>query len=271
MTVTWVLESNVFAEVCFDQMVAHLKARDLPHEIVRIIPFVHEIDGKKPVLANPVVAYGSIGVQKLAAREGWTPGVFTDPETFNYETYRNALGGMIVNDDAVKMRLSEAADYIFEQGHDRDYFIKPNGDTKEFAGTVLPGYEFVPWFKKMLDIGYLEETDFDIVIASPKKLGCEWRVVVVDGKISDSSIYRQYGIVKPERHIIPEVEAVVYEAHKRFVPAPVYVIDIAQVRYGDEWAYKVIEYNTFNSAGLYACDVAKIIDDITAYVERVHV
>jgi hypothetical protein len=41
------------------------------------------------------------------------------------------------------------------------------------------------------------------------------------------------------------------------------VIDIAQV--GNE--YKVIEYNTFNSAGLYACDVAKIINDINKLVD----
>jgi hypothetical protein len=76
--------------------------------------------------------------------------------------------------------------------------------------------------------------------------------------------------VKPERHIIPEVEELVMQAHAKFQPAAVYVIDIAQVTIDGEMSYKVIEYNTFNSAGLYACDVGRIIDDVNAYVERIN-
>jgi hypothetical protein len=258
---TWILETNVFAEVCFNQMVEHFKKTNIPYHTVRVIPFVHEIDGKVPQIQGPCVVYGSIGVQKLARKHGWYPGVFNDPETFTYTNYRDQLGDLFLNPDAACMKLSEVWDYVV-QGELDDFFIKPNSDNKEFAGTVLPFEDFGKWVKNMRDIGYLEENDFDVVVAEPKKLGCEWRVVVGD-EISSCSIYRQYGKVMPELHIIPEVEELVAEAHSRFVPAPAYVIDIAQV--GNE--YKVIEYNTFNSAGLYACDVAKIINDINKLVD----
>jgi hypothetical protein len=33
---------------------------------------------------------------------------------------------------------------------------------------------------------------------------------------------------------------------------------------------KVIEYNGFNSAGLYACDVGNVVDAINEYVEKEH-
>lgn len=262
MSVTWVLESNVFAEVCFDEMVAHFQANSIPYHVVRVIPFVHEIDGPVPQIEGPCVVYGSIGVQKLARKHGWTPGVFTDEVGFSEAGAVAALGDLMVNADARRMLISEVADYAFERGHDREFFIKPNTDTKQFAGTVMEGYEFVPWLAKMHNTGYLDDNDFEVVVSEPKKLGCEWRVVVVDGRIVESSLYRQYGIVKPERHIIPEVEQIVMEAHNRFVPAPAYVIDIAQVRYGDEWDCRVIEYNTLNSAGLYACRPGPIIDAI---------
>jgi hypothetical protein len=264
MTVSWVVETNVFAEVCFDQMIEHFRKNDIPYSTVRIIPFSHEIDGKKPVVVGPVVAYGSIGIQQLAKREGWEPGVFGG-DGFSETTARAALGDLFLNSDCQEMLLSEVFAYV--EKNEMDYFfIKPNTDTKEFAGTTMGFEDFAKWRNQMIDTGYLQESDFNVVVSRPKKLGCEWRVVVVDGKISESSIYRQYGIVKPERHIILEVEALVYEAHARFVPAPVYVIDVAQVKNGDDWDYKIIEYNTFNSAGLYACDVGVIIDDINAIV-----
>lgn len=260
---TWILEEDVFSEQCFGDMVAHLEARDIPYHLVRIVPFIHEIEGRVPEVTGPCVVYGSIGVQKLAGAHGWLPGVFTN-DNFNSDRYAAKLGDLFLNGDVVIMPLSQVLNYVQDWPEDKPFFIKPNGDTKEFAGTVMTPAEFGDWHRNMLNIGYLESSDFDVAISGYKKLGCEWRVVVVDGQICTSSLYRQYGIVKPERHIIPEVEAVVRAAHARFQPAPVYVIDVAQV--GDD--YKVIEYNTFNSAGFYDCDVAKIIDDVTAYVER---
>jgi hypothetical protein len=264
LPVTWIIESNVFAETSFDAMLAHLKVRGLPHHVVRVIPFVHEIDGKVPEVVNPVVVYGSIGVQKLAAANSWTPGVFTNAD-FSTEAYAKGLGDLFLNADAVAMPLSAVADWLPSWREDA-FFIKPNGDNKEFAGTVMTKAEFRDWHANMMDIGYLETDDFEVVISAPVKLGCEWRVVVVDGQIVTSSLYRQYGMVKAERHIIPDVEAVVLEAHRRFAPAPVYMADVAQV--GDD--YRIVEYNTFNSAGFYDCDVEAIIDAVTAYVERAY-
>lgn len=281
--VTWVLESNVFAEVCFDQMVAHFKAKAIPFHVVKIIPFIHEIEGPGPTIEGPVVVYGSIGIQKLTQVKNWIPGVFGDAKAFSETAAGRNLHDLYLNYGQFRYSIKTLAEKLEtilnlmgglpvakgEVPPITEFFIKPDTDTKEFAGQIIAADEFRKWYAGMLKSGYLEENDFDVVISRPKKLGCEWRVVVVDGKISECSIYRQYQMVKPERHILPEVEAVVAEAHSLYQPAPVYVIDVAQVQMADgEWVYKVIEYNTFNSAGLYACDATKIIDDINAYIER---
>lgn len=248
---TWVLESDVFSETCFDEMISHFKTCGISHHVVKIIPFIHEIQGTVPEISGPVMVYGSIGIQKMAHKHGWKPGVFPVPT--EAETQK-ALGDLYLNADAVRMNISEVSDYLTE-GHT---FIKPDTDTKEFAGQIIDAGEFITWYQGMVKSGYLDNNDFPVVLSKPKKLGCEWRVAVVDGKIVTSSIYRQYGIVKPQRHIIPEVQEAVELAISRFKPTDAYVIDIAQV--GDE--YKVIEYNSINSAGFYACDVGAIIDAI---------
>lgn len=273
----WVLETNVFAEVCFDRMVEYLTTKDVEHHFVRVIPMssaggAPRIDGKIPQIepGTPVVVYGSIGTQVLARQQGWSPGVWTDNENFNYETYRDKLGDLLLNNDMVRMKLSEVKAYLDGAGMDR-VFIKPNLDTKEFAGQVITTAAFDTWLAGMIETGYLNKnSDFDVVVSRPKELGVEWRAVVVNGKVSSCSIYRQWQSVRPERHILPEVEDLIMQAHAKFAPADVYVIDIAQeyevVNGVRDYVFKVIEYNTFNSAGLYDCDVTAIIDDINAFV-----
>lgn len=259
--VTWVVEANVFSETCFDRMIAHLKKQTIPFHVVKVVPFVHEIDGHVPEIKGPVVVYGSIGVQKLARKHGWEPGVWAAPTEL---ASRLLLGDLYLNGDLTSLAMSRVEDHILDKGLlDEDIFIKPNADTKEFAGLVMKGSEFSPWYEKMKQIGYLDKNDFEVVISSAKTIGCEWRIVVVDGKISSYSLYRQWQRVMPEHHILPEVEALVMEAHSRFSPSPVYVIDVCQVGNG----FKIIEYNTFNSAGLYECEVERIIDDVTEHVE----
>ena len=280
----WVLETKVFAEVCFDAMVAHLTASGIEHHLVRVLPMTSdggrkapEIEGKTPVIpaGAPVVVYGSVGVQALARQHGWTPGVWTDHENFNYETFRDKLGDLLLNADMHRMPLSAAGAYFAGLDPLDKRFIKPNLDTKEFAGQVITAADFDVWLAGMIDTGYLtKDSDFDVVIAAPKDLGVEWRAVVVDGKVSSCCIYRQWQRVMPELHILPEVEDLILQAHAKFAPGDVYVIDIAQeYRVIDgqrDYVFKIIEYNTFNSAGLYACDVIRIIDDINAFLERSH-
>lgn len=46
----------------------------------------------------------------------------------------------------------------------------------------------------------------------------------------------------------------------------VFVIDIAEIEAG----LKVVEYNTFNTAELYACDLAAVAEAVSTYVERTY-
>jgi hypothetical protein len=257
--VTWVLERDVFPDAAFEAMCAYLRDRDLPLRTVTIS--AGQIDGRAPRLQGAVVCYGSIGMAEVAESQGWKPGVFSDPYCFNYEAYREALGELILNPDAERSPLSQVIEHVKSRGLDA-FFIKPNDDAKAFAGTMMRADEFEAWVSRLRQIGYLDDQDFDVVVSAPRKIGREWRVVVVDGEIIEASLYKQSGQVMIERQREPAVEAMVREAHTRFKPAPVYVIDIAET----DGSLKVVEYNTFNSASLYACDAGRVIEAVSAYV-----
>lgn len=257
--VTWIIERDVFSEVCRQRMVDHFKAKDIPYHVVRIIPFIHEIEGKTPTIDDNVVVYGSIGCRNMAIKQNWFPGVWTD-DSINESALIANLGDLYLNYDAKVTAMKNVPELFTGL-----VFMKPNTDTKEFAGTIFEAEFITTWMQRQINTGYLEAniSELEVVASSVKNLGCEWRLVVVDGKISDYSCYKQYQKVMPERWIPDTALAFAETVVKQYNPLPVFVVDICETDQG----YKVVEYNTFNVAGLYECNVAKIINDINEYVD----
>lgn len=88
--------------------------------------------------------------------------------------------------------------------------------------------------------------------------------MVVDGEIAAGSMYRNYRRLWMRRGIPEEAAHTARLAIEKYRPTPVFVIDVAETDDG----FKIVEYGTFNSAGLYACDVAAVIDAINDFVEK---
>lgn len=256
--VTWVIERDVFSERCRKRMIEHFKNNNIPYHVVRIIPFIHEIEGKVPEITDNVVVYGSIGCRNMAEKQHWTPGVWSD-DSINESALMDNLGSLYLNSDAVVTEMKNVPSLFSGL-----VFMKPNTDTKEFAGTIFEADFIDRWMQRQINSGYLEAniSELEVVASSVKNIGCEWRIVVVDGKISDYSCYRQHQTIMPERWLPDTALAFAQQVIECYNPLPVYVVDICETDQG----YKVVEYNTFNVAGLYECNVEKIIDDINEYI-----
>ncbi len=255
---TWVLEKNVFSERCFDEMVAYFEKHSMPYHIVQIIPFSHEVVGETPVIEGTVVCYGSIGIQKLAKREGWTPGIWTG-DKIDEAVVQQQLGSMYLNSDACHMTLDDVWGYV--QCNELDlFFLKPDSDTKEFAGVLLEVEEFEKMYDNMTLNGL--PTDQNVVLSSPKRTGKEWRLVVVGGSVITCSLYRNNRRLDSRWDLPQNVYDFAREVIEKYDPYDVYVMDIVETDDG----LKIIEYNTFNSSGLYSCEVDKIIRAIDWFI-----
>lgn len=263
--VTWILEKDVFSERQESEMISWLKSTETAFHQVRIIPFIHEIEGEIPTVNGPAIVYGSIGSQKLAKRQNWNPGVFTGA-VINETELLKQFGDLYLNHDAQVCRFKELPEKVTSG----EVFIKPNTDTKEFAGTVLEAHRMREWIDSMMRSGYLEESflDCEVLFSKPKNIGCEWRLIIVDGKLVAHSVYKQYGILKPEIWLPKEAERFAEQIISIYSPLEVYVLDICQVEDG---SFRVIEMNTFNSAGWYRCDVSLVMNAVTEYVRKNYV
>lgn len=263
-TVTWILETDVFAHSQFDDMVSHITKRkdsglNFDLKTVRIVPFVHEVDGPVPEVDGPIVCYGSTGIHTLSKREGWKPGVWNSG--LGERAVSSHLGNLYLNSDVRFMPLSKVAS---EFDPSEKVFIKPESDGKEFAGMVTEVSSIEPWFRNMVEIGYLDGGEIEVAVSPAKEIGNEWRTVVVDGKVVACSVYRMWLSVMVAKEAPEDVVKAAEEAASLYSPAPVFVCDVCEGVDG----MKVLEYNCFNSAGLYACDIGSVVDSVTNATRR---
>lgn len=256
--VHWIIERDVVDAVNISLMTDRLSEEGVPFSVLRIAPFSHEIDGRKPVIAEgaQVFCYGSLGLQDAARQHGWAPGVWSGPQ-INEDRLIREFGVAYLNHDARVLPFGQVTEADLPEAA----FVKPNGDTKAFAGEVVPRERFLAWRDGMIRSGYIEPAALadDVLIAVPKTIGCEWRLFVVDGAVATACCYRQYGRVMPERWVPDPVLAFARECVATYDPLPGYALDICQVEDG---GYRVVEINTLNSAGFYACDPAVVVSAV---------
>lgn len=256
MGVVWGVQSNLVNAADVEKLVLACQAAGVTAQLFQTIPFSDEL----PELGTqrPTVFYGSTGCMAAIHRSGrWRPGVFFDEENFRFSGWGKQYGSSVLNAEAEETTLREfcARDYPAE----RVFFLRPCDDSKAFAGEVMAFGEARTWCEGLDDCEL--SPDCPIVVAEPVGIAEEWRLFLVNGKVSTGSRYRSHHRLNVQPGVPPE--AIRFAEGLGWQPAPVSVLDVA--RSGDQ--LYVIEVNCFNSAGFYASDVGRLVADVSRYVE----
>lgn len=260
-SVTWVVQTNLGSSEDVGRIRRSCEALGHPFLGVTAVPFSDEL----PAIAvtGPAVAYGSTRLtRKLHAARLLRPGVFFDDALFRYSRWAEAIRGRALNAGAAVTTLRALAAEPRPDGE--PVFVRPDDDAKDFAGQVLPFGELRRWAEALSPGGFELSVDAPIVAARPVDIDVEWRLFVVDGRVSTGSRYRSGGASDVRPELPGSVIAFAHEVTALFQPAPVFVLDVAAV--GDRLA--VIEFNGFHSAGFYASDVERIVRDVSGAAAR---
>lgn len=254
----WVIQENIANEDKFNSLIESIQEIGDKVQLVKVVPFVGDIIPDVDCDGD-VICFGSYSMRHTAVEKGWSPGVF-DIDWFPYTSLIEELGNQVLNHDAIVGKFGE-----IDPSWD-EFFIRPTHDGKEFAGTVETRQRFRDWQLRVVELG-LQNTvstlgfDTEVLCASLKRIDQEYRFFIVNGKVSTGSRYKLgKRVVYEEAYEHDEAVAQTFAdqlAHR--IPFP-YVLDLS---YTDgEW--KVIELNTMNCAGFYACDVQKLVFDLNA-------
>lgn len=243
------------------RLVAELASRGVP--VIRLRPFEPH-DGLSVPGGHAVVYRGSVyGVREAAAHRRWRPGVFYEPSKFECRSYYPWLGRRLLNDRHVFLTLGELKRreaWAYDTFGVQDaVFVRPDGNDKSFTGFVL----FRERFAGDLELNCPD--DAVVIVSEPAGIDAEYRVFVGLGRVITGSRYK----LGPKVDVAPELPdgAATLAAEVAALPgqpAEIYALDVC--RTGDEW--RVVEINSFNSSGLYAADLGKLIDAVHEIVER---
>ncbi|MBN9415457.1 hypothetical protein ABS71_11530 [bacterium SCN 62-11] len=254
----WAIQSNLVNAADLEKLLSACREQGLPAVTFETVPFSNqppELDADMPT-----VFYGSTGCMSCVSQTGkWNPGVFFDPEKFSFPEWGKAYGSHCLNGEARETTLAELAQE--DHSDERLFFLRPIHDDKSFAGEVMSFGEIRKWVGELDDTTVLSPQT-PILVAEPVGISHEWRLFLVDGKVSTGSHYRTRQRLDVYADLPEAVVAFAEKLAALWRPAPVFVLDVAS---SADQLY-LVEINCFNSAGFYASDVAKLVRDVSRYV-----
>lgn len=249
----WVVQENIREEVGYNAFVDVLCKHEIPHAIVKVIPFAYETVPDLE-LTGKVTVWGSVSLDAVAKKKKWTPGTFLN-ENHDQRVWTEAYGRTnMLNGDV------EFFEFCKIPRFEGTKFIRPVDDKKRFDGTVVHIEELENWqeaAQRMAD-GYSRLRPTTMVgVSSVREIELEWRFFIVNGKVLTGSRYRQWGMTD-QRRIDETSEAWKFAQTMvdKWQPGPAFVLDVAKVTTGE---LQVIEVNCINSAGFYACDMEQVV------------
>lgn len=263
MTLTWVVQSNLGSSSDVDVIRQACDRLGLHCRPIAAIPFDTNLPEAMYDIENPVIVYGATGFVTLVhSSRRWTPGAFFN-HRFNFPVWRAAWGLRCLNADAEVTTIGEFA--TRELDPDAYFFVRPTRDLKEFSGEVVLFGDFTYWYQRISHGEYTVTPDCPIVVAEPVGIEAEWRLFMVDGKVSSGSRYRTRGRLDSREQLVdgPIVDYA-EETAAVWSPAPVFVLDVCRTG----GLFYVVETGCFNSAGFYAASIDKIVEDVSRYVKE---
>jgi hypothetical protein len=85
----WIIQENLFQEREYENFLDACDRQGINYHHVKIIPFSHELV-PEITEANPILAFGSTTLVRIAQERGWKPGVFYN-DNFNFKLWSEAL------------------------------------------------------------------------------------------------------------------------------------------------------------------------------------
>jgi hypothetical protein len=198
-------------------------------------------------------------------RPDWIPGGWCSTENLDCCAYYPRFAGFLLNDRHVIMTGIEAIERreeIFERfSRDGRVFVRPTGCLKVFNGRCVNAADFAA---ALAPARYDPATR--IVVAEPKIIGREWRLVVAEHEPIAVSQYYEAGVTAIARGCPAAVWAFAEQvlAEVAWEPDEIFILDVCE----SAGALRVMELNGFSCAGLYECDLAKVVATASELADR---
>lgn len=191
-------------------------------------------------------------------------GVFFDREKYSMANYITKWGDHMLNAGAQITTLGEFAKQC--QKPDMLWFIRPDDDSKSFAGQAMTFEEIQQWETRLQGADNMKIGEDTKILAGPAwRIRKEWRNYIVGDEVVASTLYREDFRLKKSADDIPsDMIQFVKDRMAEYRPHDIFAMDVALC--GDE--YYIIECGCMNSVGFYAASIPDIVKAISEYISE---
>lgn len=260
MRPTWLVEADVFG-VESEALRAEVRRQGMAAHVVKCragAPPPRDLLGAEALPPDGCVIFvGTMPVMRhVQLHRRWMPGGWFSAERLACSVFHAHLGPWLLNQDYTLLPGVEAirhADRLFATfGRDGQVFARPDSVWKTFPGALVRRAAFE---------SALAPTRYDpatlVLIARPRVVGREWRLVVANGTVVAASLYRERGANRTERGCPDEVSTFAARILEQVAwrPDPLFMLDVCDAEDG----LRIVELNSFSCSGLYACDLASVV------------
>ena len=269
MRPTWLIEAGVYGDEA-TPLLDEVRRQGMAAEIVPHAALkkgsVLVISGQPLAPDACVIGYGTFPfARQIQLHHRWVPGAWCSAENLDCATYFAHFGKFLLNQHYAIMPGVEAIrqrDWLFSVfGRDEEVFARPTSVHKLFVGRRISREAFA---------SALAPTRYDpatlVVVAAPKPIGREWRLIVDGDQVISGSQYAVQGGRSVLAGCPPEVrsfsESMLSEIGWR--PDPIFMLDVCESD-GRLW---LVELNSFSGSWLYQSDLAAVVTAASELAER---
>jgi hypothetical protein len=256
----WLIEAGVYRDEA-DLLLAEVRRQGMtgsivPHSALKAAAGL-AIDGQPVPPDGCVIGYGTFPfARQIQLHHPWLPGAWCDAEKLDCSTYFAYFGKYLLNQHYAIMPGVEAirqSDWLFSVfGGGEEVFARPAGCHKLFVGRCVPRESFA---SALSPARYDPATQ--VVIAAPREIGREWRLVVVEDSVIAASQYAEDRAKSVAAGCPDEVRDFVAGMLKAvsWRPDPIFMMDVCESD-GRLW---LVELNGFSCSWLYQCALPEVV------------
>lgn len=164
--INWILQKNLINNKTLEELKKAIRADGAEYQEVYIVPFSEDLTFVLNMEKHNVL-YGTTSLIMNASKDpDYKNAAFYDDERFQMKVYMSAWNTKMLNCDG---RIVEIGEFIDEYHKDeKEWFIRPNEDTKSFTGLVTTFSEFKMMTDNALGLNPYFQRESLILVCKPK-------------------------------------------------------------------------------------------------------
>lgn len=250
----WLIESGVYGDE-IEPLAAEIRRQGMD---CRFVTYREIVKGPAPLPPGScAIVYGTYPVRHVMLKLGWAPGGWCSPENLDCAAYYPHFADFLLNAKCEILSgiaaIREKDRLFAEFGRTGKVFARPTSVHKLFVGRLIAQEDFET---ALAPTRYDSETQ--VLVAPPRELGREWRLVVAGDEIVAASRYAESGTCSVAADCPETVRVFARDmlGAVKWRPDELFMLDVGETEDG----LRLVELNSFSCAWMYACDPARVVE-----------